>query len=128
MTDNRNIHFCKANAELQLQILRLWQESSRHWLDAIQQCYTNSLQETNSRIQGLNQANDWQTLANLPLVAFGRLTEGRVSDGQAFSQAAIQSQTAFSDGLRKALATWQATASGVIGGSDDTMSQNRVRK
>jgi len=37
MSNELPIHLYKANAELQLQITRLLQESSHHWLEAMQQ-------------------------------------------------------------------------------------------
>lgn len=66
MSNELPIHLYKANAELQLQITRLLQESSHHWLEAMQQLSAGGVLETTSRIQGLQQAADWQALATLP--------------------------------------------------------------
>lgn len=125
MNNELPIHLCKANAELQLQILRLFQQSSEQWLEAMQQRHTNSVQETASRIQGIQQATDWQMLASLPPAAFWRLTEGRVGDAQAFGQAITRSQAALSDGLRQAFVAWQEAVSSAIGSGNDAADFNQ---
>ncbi len=105
------IHLYKANVELQLQITRLLQESSQHWLEALQQLSTGSVLETTSRIQGLQQAADWQSLATLPSAVFGRLCQGRLDDAHAVGRVAAKTQAAFANGLREALTTWQESVS-----------------
>jgi len=77
MSNELPIHLYKANAELQLQITRLLQESSHHWLEVMQQLSAGGVLETTSRIQGLQQAADWQALATLPSEVFWRLCQGR---------------------------------------------------
>ncbi|MGQ4206743.1 hypothetical protein [Bordetella bronchiseptica] len=125
MNNELPIHICKANAELQLQILRLFQQSSEQWFETMQQRQVNSIQETASRIQGLQQATDWQMLASLPPAAFWRLTEGRVGDAQAFGHAITRSQAALSDGLRQAIVTWQEAVSSAIGNDNDAADFNQ---
>ncbi|CAM5280791.1 Phasin domain-containing protein OS=Afipia felis OX=1035 GN=BN961_03062 PE=4 SV=1 [Afipia felis] len=122
MNSELPIHLYKANVELQLQITRLWQESSHHWLETMQQLSTGGMLETTSRIQGLQQAADWQAFATLPSEVFWRLCQGRVGDAQTVGQAAAKSQVVFADGLRQALATWQASVSEALGASGDTAS------
>lgn len=122
MNSELPIHLYKANAELQLQITRVLQESGHHWFEAMQQLSAGGMLETTSRIQGLQQAADWQALAALPSEVFWRLCQGRVGDAQAVGQAAAKSQAAFADGLRQALATWQASVSEALGASGDTAS------
>lgn len=107
MNNELPIDLYKANAELQLQVTRLLQESSGHWLEAVQQLSAGSMQETTSRIQGLQQADDWRALATLPSDVFWRLCQGRVGDAQAVGEAAARCQVAFAEGLRQALTTWQ---------------------
>lgn len=124
MNNELPIHLCKANAELQLQILRLFQQSSELWFEAMQQRHANSVRETASRIQGLQQATDWQMLASLPPAAFWRLTEGRVGDAQAFGQAITRSQAALSNGLHQAFVTWQVAVSSAIASSGGTGDSN----
>ena len=122
MSNELPIHLYKANAELQLQITRLLQESSHHWLEVMQQLSAGGVLETTSRIQGLQQAADWQALATLPSEVFWRLCQGRMGDTQAVGRAAAKSQAAFADGLREALTTWQASVSEVFGASGGTAS------
>ena len=118
MNSELPIQLYKANAELQLQITRLLQESGHHWLEAMQQLSAGGVLETTSRIQNLQQAADWQALATLPSEVFWRLCQGRMGDTQAVGRAAAKSQAAFVDGLREALTTWQASVSEVFGASD----------
>ena len=122
MNSELPIQLYKANAELQLQITRLLQESGHHWLEAMQQLSAGSMLETTSRIQNLQQAADWQALATLPSEVFWRLCQGRMGDTQAVGQAAVKSQTAFANGLREALTTWQASVAGAFGTSGETAS------
>ena len=117
MSNELPIHLYKANAELQLQITRLLQESSHHWLEVMQQLSAGSVLETTSRIQGLQQAADWQALATLPSEVFWRLCQGRMGDAQAVGQVAAKSQAAFANGLRQALTTWQESVSEAFGTS-----------
>lgn len=116
------IDLYKANAQLQLQITRLLQESGHHWLEAMQQISAGGVLETTSRIQGLQQAVDWQALATLPSEVFWRLCQGRMGDAQAAGQAAAKSQAAFANGLRQALAAWQESISEAFGASAETAS------
>ena len=122
MNSELPIHLYKANAQLQLQITRLLQESGHHWLEAMQQISADGVLETTSRIQGLQQAADWQSLTTLPYEVFRRMYQGRAGDAQAVGQAAAKSQTVFADGLRQALATWQESVSETFGASADTAS------
>ena len=122
MNSELPVHLYKANAQLQLQITRLLQESGHHWLEAMQQLSADGVLETTSRIQGLQQAADWQALATLPSEVFWRLCQGRMGDAQAAGQAAARSQAAFADGLRQSLATWQESVSEAFGASGDTSS------
>ena len=122
MSNELPIHLYKANAELQLQITRLLQESSHHWLEAMQQLSAGGVLETTLRIQGLQQAADWQALATLPSEVFWRLCQGRMGDAQAVGQVAAKSQTAFANGLRQALTTWQSSVSEAFGASGDAAS------
>ena len=122
MNSELPIQLYKANAELQLQITRLLQESGHHWLEAMQQLSAGSMLETTSRIQNLQQAADWQALATLPTEVFWRLCQGRMGDTQAVGQAAAKSQAAFADGLRQSLSVWQASVSEAFGASGDTAS------
>ena len=103
MNNELPIQLYKANAELQLQITRLLQESGHCWLEAMQQLSAGSVEETTARIQGLQQAADWQALATLPSEVFRCLYQGRVGDAQAIAQTTAKSQAAFVDGLRQAL-------------------------
>ncbi|ODS98494.1 MAG: hypothetical protein ABS56_04725 [Lautropia sp. SCN 69-89] len=114
MSNELPIHLYKANAELQLQITRL--------LQAMQQLSAGGVLETTSRIQGLQQAADWQALATLPSEVFWRLCQGRMGDAQAVGQVAAKSQTAFANGLRQALTTWQESVSEAFGASGDAAS------
>ena len=116
------IQLYKANAKLQLQITRLLQESGHHWLEAMQQLSADGMQETSSRIKGLQQAADWQALATLPSEVFWRLCQGRMDDAQAAGQAAAKSQAAFADGLRQALIAWQESVSEALGANAETAS------
>jgi len=122
MNNELPIQLYKANAELQLQITRLLQESGHHWFEAMQQLSAGGVLETTSRIQNLQQAADWQALATLPSEVFWRLCQGRMGDTQAVGQAAAKSQAAFADGLRQSLSAWQASVSEAFGASGDTAS------
>lgn len=122
MNSELPIQLYKANAELQLQITRLLQESGHHWLEAMQQLSAGSMLETTSRIQNLQQAADWQALATLPTEVFWRLSQGRMGDTQAVGQVAAKSQAAFANGLRQALTTWQESVSEAFGTSGDAAS------
>lgn len=122
MNNELPIHLYKANAELQLQVTRLLQESSHHWLEAMQQLSADGVQETTSRIQGLQQAGDWQALATLPSDVFRHLCQGRMDNAQAVGQVAAKSQAAFANGLRQALATWQESVSEAFGSNTETPS------
>ena len=126
MNSELPIQLYKANAELQLQITRLLQESGHHWLEAMQQLSAGSMLETTSRIQNLQQAADWQALATLPTEVFWRLCQGRMGDTQAVGQAAAKSQAAFADGLRQSLSVWQASVSEAFGASGDTASFSQL--
>lgn len=122
MNSELPIYLYKANAQLQLQITRLLQESGHQWLEAMQQISADGVSETSSRIQGLQRAADWQSLTALPYEVFQRLYQGRVGDAQAVGQTAAKSQAAFADGLRQALATWQESVSEAFDASGDTAS------
>ncbi len=122
MSNELPIHLYKANAELQLQITRLLQESSHHWLEAMQQLSAGGVLETTSRIQGIQQAADWQALAALPSEVFWRLCQGRMGDAQAVGQVAAKGQAAFANGLRQALRTWQESVSEAFGTNGDAAS------
>ena len=122
MNNELPIQLYKANAELQLQLTRLLQESGHRWLEAMQQLSAGGVQETTARIQGLQQAADWQALATLPSEVFRRLYQDRVDDAQAITQTAAKSQSAFVDGLRQALTTWQSSGSEAFGASGDAAS------
>lgn len=122
------IQLYKANAQLQLQITRLLQESGHHWLEAMQQINAGRVLETGARIQGLQQAADWQALASLPAELFWRLCQGQVSGGREVGQAAAKSQAAFADGLREALVAWQESVSQAFGASGDTASVVQLRQ
>jgi len=122
MNSELPIQLYKANAELQLQITRLLQESGHHWFEAMQQLSAGGVLETTSRIQNLQQAADWQALATLPTEVFWRLSQGRMGDTQAVGQAAAKSQAVFADGLRQSLSAWQASVSEVFGASGGTAS------
>ena len=126
MNNELPIQLYKANAELQLQITRLLQDSGHHWLEAMQQLSAGSMLETTSRIQNLQQAADWQALATLPSEVFWRLCQGRMGDTQAVGQAAAKSQAAFADGLRQSLSVWQASVSEAFGASGDTASFSQL--
>lgn len=120
MNSELPIQLYKANAELQLQITRLLQESGHHWLDAMQQINTGRVLESSARIQALQQVADWQALATLPAEVFWRLCQGQVGDGREVGEAAAKSQTAFAEGLRQALAAWQESVAGAFGASGDS--------
>jgi hypothetical protein len=122
MNSELPIQLYKANGELQLQITRLLQESSHQWLEAMQQLSAGSMLETTSRTQNLQQAADWQALATLPSEVFWRHYQDRIGDAQAAGQAAAKSQTAFAEGLRQSLTTWQESVSEAFGASGDTAS------
>jgi hypothetical protein len=126
MNSELPIHLYKANAELQLQVTRLLQESGNHWLEAMQQLSTDGVQETTSRIQGLQQAADWQALATLPSEVFLRVFRGRMGNAQAVGQAAAKSQAAFANGLRQALVAWQESVSEAFSSSAETTSFAQV--
>jgi len=122
VNDELPIHLYKANAELQLRVTRLLQESGHRWIEAMQQLSADGVLETTSRIQGLQQAADWQALATLPSDVFWRLCQGRMGDAQAVGQVAVKSQTAFADGLRQALADWQESVSKALGSNAEAPS------
>lgn len=122
MNSELPIQLYKANAELQLQISRLLQESGHRWLEAMQQLSAGGVEETTARLRGLQQAADWQALAILPSEVFGRLYQGRFGDAQAIAQTAAQGQADFVDGLRQALTTWHGSVSEVFGASGDAAS------
>lgn len=122
MNSDLPILLYKANAQLQLQITCLLQESGHQWLEAMQQMSADGVQETTSRIRGLEQAADWQALTTLPAEVFWRLCQGCMGDAQAVGQAAAKSQAAFADGLGQALATWQESVSETFGASANTAS------
>ena len=116
MNSELPIQLYKANAQLQLQVTRLLQESGHHWLEAMQQINTGRVLEAGMRIQGLQQAADWQALATLPAEVFWRMCQGQVGDGREFGEAAAKTQSAFADGLREALLHWQESVSEAFGG------------
>lgn len=126
MNNELPLQLYKANAELQLQINRLLQESGRHWLDAMQQINTSRVLESGMRIQGLQQAADWQALATLPAELFWRMCQGQVGDGRELGEAAAKTQAAFADGLREALLAWQKSVSEAFGASGDPASAARI--
>lgn len=119
MNNELPIQLYKANAQLQLQITRLLQESGHHWLTALQQMNTGHMLDTATRMQGLQQAADWQALATLPAEVFWRLCQGQVGSGREVGEAAAKSQTAFADGLREALVTWQAAVTEAFNANGD---------
>lgn len=122
MNNELPINLYKANAQLQLQVTRLLQESGHQWLEAMQQLSADGVLETTSRIQGLQQAGDWQALATLPSDVFRRLCQGRMDNAQAVGQVAAKSQAAFTTGLRQALAAWQESISEAFGSNTETPS------
>lgn len=99
----------KANAELQLRLTRLLQESGQQWLDAVQRSSTDDIAETTAEIEGVLRADTWQSLATLPAESFWRAFQDRASDVQQVNKIAVQNQTAFTTGLQQALQTWQAS-------------------
>lgn len=107
----------KANAELQLQITRLLQEGSHHWLEAAQQCSAGGMLETTARIESLRRAADWQASSTLPSEVFLRAYHGRLHDAQTFNHIAMRNQAAFTAGLQQAMKHWQETVSEAWGGA-----------
>ncbi len=97
----------KANAELQLRIAQLMRESGHRWLEAAQHSSATGISETTSELQSLLKAEDWQSLASLPVEAFMRRIEDRMSDARSASDIAIRNQQAFASGLQQALEAWQ---------------------
>jgi hypothetical protein len=122
MNSELPIQLYKANAELQLQITRLLQESGHHWLEAMQQLSAGGVLETTSRIQNLQQAADWQALATLPIRGvlapvpgpYGRCPSGR--PGCCQEPGGIRRWPA------RGADAWQASVSEAFGASGDTAS------
>lgn len=108
----------KANAELQLCVTRLLQESGHEWLQTLQHASREGIAETNAEVEGLLQAANWQSLATLPSESFWRLFQQRTSDLQLASQVAIENQATFTNGLQQALEQWQKSVGSIMGSSD----------
>jgi hypothetical protein len=97
MSNELPIHLYKANAERNCRSRACCGRAAITGSEAVQQLSAGSVLETTSRIQGLQQAADWQALATLPSEVFWRLCQGRMGDAQAVRQVAAKSQAAFAE-------------------------------
>jgi len=107
----------KANAELQIQISRLLQESGQRWLEVVSRASNEIGAEIQTEIQGIQKAENWLGFATLPAESFWRQLQQRVGNTQDLSQVAIRNQAAFTDGLKEVVENWQKAVSDVIGGA-----------
>ena len=71
-TETLPLNLLKANAELQLRLTRLLQESSHQWLDSVKEASSQGIAETSAEIEGVLRSANWQALASLPPEAFWR--------------------------------------------------------
>lgn len=120
------LNLYKANIELQLRITRLLQEVGHHWLESTQRNSTESIAETNAKIEGLLRSSHWQSLATLPSESFFRVFEMRARDLQFTQQVAIRNQAIFTSGLQQALDSWQKSVAAAIGDSAATQPLQEV--
>ncbi len=120
--ENLPLGLYKANAQLQLGITRLLQESGHCWLEAARQFSADGIEETTTQIENTLRAADWQTLVTLPSEVFWRLLQGQLGESRALAQTAVQSQSAFTSGLQQALVSWQQAVAETFGQVAETAS------
>ena len=120
-TETLPLNLLKANAELQLRLTRLLQESSHQWLDSVKEASSQGIAETSAEIEGVLRSANWQALVSLPTEAFWRQFQGRVAHVQTFQQVAIKNQAAFTSGLQQAIESWHKAVSSALG-SDNSAS------
>ena len=78
-TETLPLNLLKANAELQLRLTRLLQESSHQWLDSVKEASSQGIAETSAEIEGVLRSANWQALASLPPEAFWRQFQAQTS-------------------------------------------------
>lgn len=105
------VRLCKANAQAQLQVLGLMQESARLWLETAGQINAHCVAQTTGRLERLYKAGDWQALSALPPETVWRLFEAYVGDLETLHKAFMKNQTALIDGMRQVLTEWQSSVS-----------------
>lgn len=119
-----SLNVYKSNLELQLKLVRLFQENSRQWLDFSNRLLNDGIAESNSGIEELLKTEDWQKLSTLPAESFWRQLQQRFGDSQAAAQIAISAQTTFANGLQDAVRTWQKESAEALGGAAPTSAGN----
>lgn len=114
-TEAISLNLYKANAELQLRITQLLQQSASQWLETLRRANAENIGELTTEIEGLQQTATWQSLATLPAESFWRLFRQRTGDAQFANQIAIRNQAEFTTGLQQAIGHWQKAVATAIG-------------
>lgn len=120
MNTDTPLQLIKANAELQMRLSRLLQESGQQWLEQANRGSSEVAAETGAALESLLKTSNWQELATLPAQAYWRQIQQQTSNSQALYQAAIAIQTNFTKGLQQAVQEWQSSVTSTIGTGDAT--------
>ncbi|MCK9515796.1 MAG: hypothetical protein WCZ18_03700 [Ottowia sp.] len=112
----------KANAQLQMSVTRLLQNSGHGWLQAAQHFSSAGLAETAEQIDELLGATNWPTLMGLPSEILSRNAPYQTGGPQALTQIAIREQILFSNGLQRALVAWRQAVVDALDGNDQASS------
>lgn len=113
------LNLYKANAELQLRISKLVMENWKKWLELSSRAVDDGIAESQSKVEQLLKAQDWQALATMPAETFRRLLQQRMGDSTVNNQIAANVQAHFAQGLQEAIQTWQQDTARALGSVGD---------
>lgn len=109
------LNLYRVNQELQLRIARLFQESTRKWLELGKCVVDDSFIELSTEADQLLKARDWRTLTTLPGEAFWHQVLLGFGDADAAAKISQEAQMTFAAGLHDAIQAWQENVARILG-------------
>lgn len=113
------LNLYKANTELQLRINKLVMENWKKWLELSNRAVDDGIADSQSKVEQLLKAQDWQALAMMPAETFWRALQQRMGDSTVNNQIAANVQAHFAQGLQEAIQTWQQDTARALGSIGD---------
>ena len=114
--NNTLLDLCKANVQWQMNVTRLLQQGSHHWLEAAHQVSADSMARTTAQAEDLLRAEDQQAMLALPSQAVASALQGLAGARGTLANAAVQNQMDFTSGLQQALRDWQQAVTAATSG------------
>ena len=107
----------KANLELVLRIGALLQENRQRWMQTGATGTNEAIQRTLAETERMLTTSDWTALSAMPGEEFWKSMRGGAGPLQGTIEAAVRSQSEFSEGLKQAFAEWQQQSADALGGN-----------